>query len=104
MFDLTQTLLVVVIVILTAIMTVVGVQIIFILREIRRLIQKASGLVDRAEMTVSSWSGQFSGIGSLVEGIRQGVGVVEKLSSVLGRKEKTSEVEDYVESMNGERF
>lgn len=104
MFDLTQVMLVVVIVILTTIMAAVGIQIILLLRDIRRLFGRVNGLIDRAEMTMSSWSGQFAGLSSLVEGIRSGVGVVEKISQVLGRKEKTSEVEDYVESMDHEHF
>lgn len=99
MFDLTQTLLVVVIVILTAIMSIIGIQIIFILRDIRQLFVRANGLIDRAEMTISSFSGSLSGLGGLVEGIRQGVGVVEKVSQVLGRKQPTTEVEEYIDSL-----
>lgn len=104
MLDLTQTLLIVVIVILTTIMTIIGIQIIFILRDVRQLFTRLGGLIDRIEMSVSNFGSQFSGLGAIVEGIKSGVGVVEQISNLLGRKPKTTGVEDYMDQMHGEQF
>src|SRR3989344_385245 len=97
MLDLTQTLMVLVVVILTAVMTVIGVQMIFILRDFRLVLQKLAGLVDRTEMILSGMIQPFTGVGGLGEGIKKGVGVIKKLSKILGRHKQTTEVEDYME-------
>jgi hypothetical protein len=104
MFDLTQTLLVIVIVILTTIMTIIGIQFILILRDIRRLFLRFNGLIDRVEVTIASIAQPVAGISNLMEGLKQGVGVVEKLTSLLGRREKTTEVESYMEGHHGETY
>lgn len=99
MIDFEKTLLLIVIVLLTTMLTVIGVQIVLILKDLRKLINRTNSLIDRVEMKVSSFSNPFQNLTGVVDSFREGVRIFETVSSLINRKPKTSQVEDYVDSL-----
>ncbi len=74
--DVTQILLIVVVVVMTILLVVIGIQVIFILKEIRRSLQKANKMLDDATSVTSSLSKTVTGATGLVEGIKTGLSLV----------------------------
>lgn len=85
MLDLTQTLLVVVIVVLTILLTVIGVQLILILKEFRHTLLRVNQVLDQLEITLHHLSSPISGIGGLIQGVRQGAKLVDTFSTWFKR-------------------
>jgi hypothetical protein len=97
MVDLSQTLLVIVITALTILLTFIGVQIIYILREIRRSIEKVNKMLDDAGMITESIAHPIAGLGGMIDGLKSGVKAIEVIGNFLTKKKKeeiTSETEE----------
>lgn len=88
MVDLSQVLLVIVITTLTILLTVIGIQIVYILREVRRAIEKMNKMLDDAGMITESIAHPISGLGGMVDGIKTGIKAIETLGTFLTRKKK----------------
>ncbi len=80
--DVTQILLVVVIAVLTTLFVVIGVQVVYILQEVRKSLQKMNKMLDDTGNVTSSLSRSFTGMTGLVEGIKTGLSFV----NVFGKK------------------
>lgn len=93
MVDLTQVLLVIVITTLTIILTFIGVQIIYILREVRKSIEKMNKMLDDAGMITESIAHPIAGLGGMVDGLKSGVKAVETIGNFLSRKKKNKDEE-----------
>jgi hypothetical protein len=94
MLDLTQTLLIIVIVILTVLLCFIGYQVIMVLREARRSLERANGLVDQAEDLMMKLSHPAEGINNLLSGVKQGVQVFETISSLFKSRAKPTDYEN----------
>jgi hypothetical protein len=99
MIDFEKTLLLIVIVMLTTLLGVIGVQVVLILRDLRKLIARTNDLIDRVETKVSSFTNPFQNVSSFIDSFRDGVRIFESVSGMINRKPKTSQVEDYVENL-----
>lgn len=74
--DTTQILLTVVISVLTILLSVIGVQVVLILNEFRKTIEKTNKIIDDAGTVTGGISHSLTGMGGLVEGIKTGLSVV----------------------------
>ncbi len=86
MLDLTQTLILVVIVILTTLLVVIGIQVIFILRDFRQATKRLTRLVDTGERMLGTLNGPVNNLAHLADGLKQGVKAVEVVTGFLNHK------------------
>lgn len=80
MIDITQALLTSVIIILTAMLTVIGIQVYLILREFRHTLQKANKVLDDTGVISESVSKPISLASTLLLGVRGGGSLVKALT------------------------
>ena len=85
MIDPAQTALFLVIIVLTILLLVLGVQVFFILRGLRQTIDKANKVLDDTGVITESVSGPISSLSSLATGIKTGSAIAQLLR---GRKAK----------------
>lgn len=78
MFDPAQILLFVVIIILTVLLLVLGIQVFFILRDLRKTINKANKVLDNTGEITESVSQPLSSLSSVLMGLKAG-GVIAKI-------------------------
>lgn len=85
MLDNVQVVLLIVIVILTILLVVLGIQVFFILRDLRRTIEKANKVLDNATSIAESIANPLTSLSSLTAGIQTGslLTVVKLLKSVF---------------------
>lgn len=72
MIDPAQTALFLVIIVLTILLIVLGIQVFFILRELRKTIEKANKILDDTGTITESVSGPISSLSSLAMGLKTG--------------------------------
>lgn len=96
MVDSVQVVLILVIVILAILLVVLGVQVFFILRDLRTTITKANKVLDNAEEITDNVSGPISSLSSLATGFKAGsmVTVAKFIKTVLS---KTKDEDDEYE-------
>jgi uncharacterized protein YoxC len=99
MIDFEKALLLIVIVLLTTMLTVIGVQIFLILKDLRKLIARTNSLMDQVETKVASLTNPFQNLTGFFDSFRDGVRIFEAVSGMINRKPKTSKVEDYVDNL-----
>lgn len=85
MLDITQTLLIVVITVLTILLAVIGVQVFFILRDMRDTVQKTNKILEDTSSMTANFKRPFSSMTSLASGIKTGLEIISMLRE---RKEK----------------
>lgn len=90
MLDLPQTLILVVIVILTTLLVIIGIQIIFILRDIRQSTKRFNTMLVHTEHLITSLNGPVANLTHMADGLRQGVKAVEMVTSYLNHKKSES--------------
>ena len=69
----TQILLIIVVVVLTILLAVIGVQVVFILNEVRKMAEKANLMMDDASKVTGGISRSLTGMSGLLEGIKTGL-------------------------------
>ena len=77
MVDPAQLALFLVIVILTILLVVLGIQVFFILRELRKTLEKANKVLDDTGNITESVSGPISNISTLVTGLKTGASIAK---------------------------
>lgn len=92
MVDVVQIVLLLVIVVLTVLLLVLGIQVFYILREMRKAVMKANRVLDNTNSITESVSQPISALSSIVSGLTAGT-VVSKLlkiglRAVTGDKKK----------------
>lgn len=87
MIDSVQLILLVVIVALTVLLVILGVQVFFILRDLRRTISKTNRVLDNANSITENIDGPLSAISSLTMGLKGGsvLAAAQLIKSFLGR-------------------
>ncbi len=98
MIDLTQVLLVVVITTLTILLSFIGIQVVFILREVRRSLEKVNKMLDDAGMITESIAHPIAGIGGMLDGLKSGAKAIETFGNFLSRKKKNNQASETTES------
>lgn len=91
MIDSVQLVLLLVIVILTILLVVLGVQVYFILKEVRRTIGKANKVLDTAGTITESVSAPISSLSQIVTGLKAGsiITVAKFIKNLIGKDEET---------------
>lgn len=82
MINLTQVILVVVITTLTILLTFIGIQVVYILKDLRETLQKVNKIVGQVESLTTAISKPITGISSLIEGIQSSLKIAELLGYV----------------------
>ena len=85
MIDTAQAVLLFVIIILTTLLLILGIQVFFILKELRQTVSKANKVLDDTSVITESVSGPISSISSLASGVRTGAAIA---SLFKGKKKK----------------
>lgn len=85
MIDTAQIILLVVVVILTILLVLLGTQVFFILRELRRTVSKANKVLDHTGAITQSVSGPISSLSNLATGIKAGA-LVARILRGKGKK------------------
>lgn len=83
--DVTQILLVVVITALTILLVVIGIQVVYILQEVRKSIMKMNKMLDDAGSVTGSVSKTVVGAAGMLEGLKTGLSF---MSLFTGKKKK----------------
>ena len=91
MGDPAQFVLFLVIIVLTVLLVVLGVQAFFILKELRKTVSKANKVLDDTEVITHSVSGPLSSLSSLTMGLKAG-GLIARL--LKGKKKSGKEKSD----------
>ena len=86
MVDSAQTALFLVIIVLAVLFVALGVQVFFILKELRRTVSKANKVLDDTSVITGSVSGPISNLSSIAGGIKIG----SFIASILRGKKKSS--------------
>lgn len=94
MIDLSQVLLVIVITTLTILLAFIGIQIVYLLREVRRSIEKINKMLDDAGIITESIAQPIAGLGGMIEGLKSGVKAVEVIGNFLTKKKKKEEANE----------
>jgi len=86
-------LMIVVVSMLTVLLVIVGVQVILILKEVRRVLSRVNSTIDTVDKVVGNISSPFAQMGGMIEGLKGGFKVVEAFVSWLKNKEEDDEEE-----------
>lgn len=84
--DTAQALLIAVVIVLTVMLVIIGLQVFFILRDLRRTIDKANKVLDNTEEITESVSAPVSSFSSLLMGLQSGKTVVSFLKRLKEKK------------------
>ena len=90
MVEAAQGVLLFVVLVLTVLLTALGVQVFFILRELRRTVEKANKVLDDTGVITESVSGPISSLSTITTGIKTGAFIAK----LLKRKKKRSKQEE----------
>jgi len=78
---------------LTVIAATIGIQLIFILKEVKYTLTKLNNTLDTAESTLQKLSQPITGFFAIIEGIKQSSKIVESISQFLGKRKPEPPVE-----------
>lgn len=93
MIDTAQTLLLIVVVVLTVLLLVLGVQVYFILAELRKTIMKANKVLDDASIITESISEPVAAVSNIVSGFKTGAMIASFFNKHKKQKEEGKEDE-----------
>lgn len=88
MVDFNQILLIVIIVILTGILTFVGIQIIILLKQIQKTVAKANQVLDQLQTLIQKIGNPGQSFNNIVSGIKQGANLVEIIRQLIHQKKQ----------------
>ena len=91
MIEPAQILLIIVVSTLTVLLTIIGIQVFFILQEFRRTIQKMNKILDDASLISESVAKPISKISGSLVGLSGVTGVLSLLASLKNKKNKKQE-------------
>ena len=83
-----QALVVAVILVLTVMLVIIGLQVFYILRDLRRTIDKANRVLDNTESITESVNAPMSSFSSLLMGLQSGKTVVSLLNRIREKKKQ----------------
>ncbi len=92
MFTFNQALLIVVIVLITGVLTFVGIQIILLLKELRKTIQRTNEVIDEIELLIHKLGNPGQSLNNIITGVKQGINLVEVIRTFFEKKNKDTYV------------
>lgn len=99
MIDFERLLLLIVITVLTTILVIIGIQLIFILRDTRKLIDKIGDLIEKTEKTIDNIRNPFQNLSFNFESLRDGIDLFKSIMSMIHPR-RSSKVETYIEDLD----
>ncbi len=87
MIDSVQAVLLVVLFVLTILVVVLGVQVFFILKELRKTVSKANKVLDSTNIITQSVSTPISSLSSIATGIKTGASFINLFKKILSDKD-----------------
>ena len=90
MVTLTQTLLIIVITVLTVIITAIGVQLYLLLRDVRKTLGHTNAILDQADELIHKLSNPAASITGIVSGLKEGANIIETISGIFSRHKSDS--------------
>ena len=94
MIDTTQLLLIAVVTVLTVLLTIIGVQVFFILKEIKRTIEKMNKMLDDAGLISESIARPIASLSSSITGVSGIAGLLGWLSQRKKKSKKAKKEEE----------
>ena len=88
MTDPAQTALFLVIIALTLLLLILGIQVFFILRDLRKTIEKANKVLDDTGVITESVSGPISSLSSLAMGLKTGAAIAKLMQKKKHKKDE----------------
>ena len=82
----TQVLLVIVVTVLTVLLTVIGVQIVFILSEFRKTVEKVNKMLEDAGQVTGGITRSVTGMSGMFEGLKAGLSIVNLFGKKKGKE------------------
>lgn len=86
--DTVQSLLIAVVIVLTVMLVIVGFQVFYILREIRKTIDKANRVLNNAEHISESVKAPISSLSSMLVGIKSGTAIAEIIKKLREKSQQ----------------
>lgn len=83
--EITSTVLIVVVIILTLILGIVGIQLVLVLAELRKTLRRVNETLDHAEAKINSVVQPFQNLGGMATGLQTGLKVFEAFVTWLQR-------------------
>ena len=87
-------LLIIVTIILTTLLSIVGIQIILMHRDLRHTIQRVNSTLDSADQLLANVSSPFTRMGGMIEGVKSGLKVAEMFVKWVKKNADNEEQED----------
>lgn len=81
--DSAQIILIIVIILLTIVLAVLGIQVFFILREFRKTVSKANKVLDNTSVITQSVSAPISSLSGIATGIKTGAAFINLFKKIL---------------------
>ena len=78
---------------LTVLATIIGIQLISILKEVKYTLTKLNNTLDTVETTLQKLSQPAAGLIAIIKGIKQSGKIVESVSQLLGKRRPTPPVD-----------
>lgn len=94
MFNLTQTLLIIVVIVLTFILTAIGVQFFLLLKEARQSLKRANSILDSVDDLTMKLSHPAASVGNLLSGLKEGVSLIETIAGIFNSRKKEEQSYD----------
>lgn len=91
MVDAAQVVLLIVIAVLAILLVILGIQVFFILRELRRTVSKANKVLDDTGLITESVSTPIATLSTLITGVKAGASIARILRKKKASKEKNDE-------------
>lgn len=95
MVTLTQTLLIIVITVLTVIITAIGVQLFLLLKEVRSSLARANSILDQTDSLINKLSHPASSINNLLTGLKEGVNLIDTIAGIFTKRNTSSGYNSY---------
>lgn len=84
--DTTQILLIVVVTVLTILLTIIGIQVVFILKELRKTVEKMNKMLGDAGSVTGGISRSVTGMSGMFEGLKAGLSLVSHFGKKKDRE------------------
>lgn len=94
MIDAAQTVLLLVVVVLTVLLVILGVQVFYILRELRQTVVKANRVLDDTAQITESVSAPISSLSSIIAGVKTGAAIAQIFKKHSGKSKGKAEMEE----------
>lgn len=91
MIDTAQAILLFVVVVLTLLLAVLGIQVFFILRDLRKTVEKANKVLDDTSIITESVSGPISSLSNVTAGIKIGASILRVIKGKKNLLQKLAE-------------